>query len=312
MPEPVRRSGTAEPPARRRPPEPGPPPEAAAGGGAAWAVTAHAIGAALIGMLETVRLGSGSLGLVLGPLFAATGVLAGALIAGVGYLVRNRPRVVAALVLSALTLLVTIPIGATLFDGPYARTLPLAPVLPVLAPLLGWLVTAAAIWGGARLAAGDPTSRAIAILGVAGAMALTIRAERALLGAGYPDARIGAALAVIVLAGVFIRIAVRPRLSPYVAASVAAVVLGTGAASITDGLARAGERRLLEERGDHGRDLVRLWRRLLDLDRDGSSALLGGGDCDDRDPARHPGAVDAPGDGIDQDCDGADAPSPRR
>ena len=31
-----------------------------------------------------------------------------------------------------------------------------------------------------------------------------------------------------------------------------------------------------------------------------------GGDCDAADPAIHPGAVDAPGDGVDQDCDGCD------
>ena len=29
-------------------------------------------------------------------------------------------------------------------------------------------------------------------------------------------------------------------------------------------------------------------------------------DCDDKDPKRHPGADDPPGDGIDQNCDGAD------
>ena len=43
--------------------------------------------------------------------------------------------------------------------------------------------------------------------------------------------------------------------------------------------------------------------------------LLGGGDCDDRDPDVHPGALDLPGDGIDADCDGEDAtdalPPPR-
>ena len=280
---------------------------ATSGGGAAWALTAHAAGAALIGVLETARLGSAALGLVLVPLFAATGVILGAPIALLGGLVRGWPRPLAALAQAALTLAVTIPIAMTLFDGPYARTLPLAPALPVAAPVVAWLAAAAAIWIGAHLAAGDPTSRAIAILGVAGAMALLIRGARTVLGTGYPDARIGAAVAVMVLAGVFVRIALRPRLSPYIAAAAAAVALGTGAAAITDGLAGDAERRLLADRGDQGRDLVRLWRALLDLDRDGSSALLGGGDCDDRDPARHPGALDAPGDGIDQDCDGADA-----
>ncbi len=33
-------------------------------------------------------------------------------------------------------------------------------------------------------------------------------------------------------------------------------------------------------------------------------------DCDDANAARHPGAVDTPGDGIDQNCDGADGIAP--
>lgn len=41
---------------------------------------------------------------------------------------------------------------------------------------------------------------------------------------------------------------------------------------------------------------------------------FGPGDCDDSDPTINPAALDIPGDGIDQDCDGMDAtavPSPR-
>ncbi len=64
-----------------------------------------------------------------------------------------------------------------------------------------------------------------------------------------------------------------------------------------------------------------LMRRLTDFDGDGSSGLFGL-DCDDLDPARSPKAEDWPGNGIDEDCSGADAriiapprtsaPSPRR
>jgi arylsulfatase A-like enzyme len=53
--------------------------------------------------------------------------------------------------------------------------------------------------------------------------------------------------------------------------------------------------------------VTRALQLAIDLDRDGYSALFGGGDCNDFDPRVHPGAVDVPDDGIDQDCSGADA-----
>jgi hypothetical protein len=45
----------------------------------------------------------------------------------------------------------------------------------------------------------------------------------------------------------------------------------------------------------------------LDVDGDGVQRPL---DCDDNNAAIKPGAVDVPGDGVDQDCSGADAPYP--
>ena len=47
-------------------------------------------------------------------------------------------------------------------------------------------------------------------------------------------------------------------------------------------------------------------RQLTDLDGDGSSRWLGF-DCDDFDSERHPKADDVPGNGVDEDCSGADA-----
>jgi Putative metal-binding motif/RTX calcium-binding nonapeptide repeat (4 copies) len=45
----------------------------------------------------------------------------------------------------------------------------------------------------------------------------------------------------------------------------------------------------------------------IDADHDGASPPL---DCDDGNAARHPGAADVPGNGVDEDCSGADAPVP--
>ncbi|MBU1898449.1 sulfatase-like hydrolase/transferase, partial [Myxococcota bacterium] len=46
--------------------------------------------------------------------------------------------------------------------------------------------------------------------------------------------------------------------------------------------------------------------RLGDRDKDGVPRLFAGGDCDDGDPSVRPGVYDPPGDGIDQNCTGAD------
>lgn len=50
--------------------------------------------------------------------------------------------------------------------------------------------------------------------------------------------------------------------------------------------------------------IVRALHAATDLDRDGYASILGGGDCDDFDRDVHPGALDWPDDGVDQDCNG--------
>lgn len=53
---------------------------------------------------------------------------------------------------------------------------------------------------------------------------------------------------------------------------------------------------------------LKVARKLTDHDGDGYSALFGGGDCDDKRADVFPGAEDIPGDGVDQNCEGGDAP----
>jgi choline-sulfatase len=52
--------------------------------------------------------------------------------------------------------------------------------------------------------------------------------------------------------------------------------------------------------------LIKVVRAANDLDRDGFGSLLGENDCAPFDKRVHPGAVDLPDDGIDQNCDGRD------
>lgn len=251
--------------------------------------------------------------------FAATGAIAGLVMLATEGIVRKVGLAAwpAAVLVALPTLAIWIPVSRTLFEGAYAATLPGAGAAPYALPpilLLGVVVAArlAAWWrrpGGSR----DPALCIVLML----LLAAIWLANHELFRSGYPDLHTALTLCEIVVAALAIR-TIGPadggQLGWLARLAVAAAVAAAIVPALRGGLSGEADRRLVTNHGDDTRHLVGLWRAVLDLDRDGSAAVLGGGDCDDRDAARHPGARDLAGNQIDEDCDGHDAvprePSP--
>jgi arylsulfatase A-like enzyme len=66
----------------------------------------------------------------------------------------------------------------------------------------------------------------------------------------------------------------------------------------------------IERQAPLGRSALALLRKLSDRDHDGVSAAFAGGDCNDHDASVSPRALDVPGNGKDEDCQGGDAKPP--
>lgn len=64
----------------------------------------------------------------------------------------------------------------------------------------------------------------------------------------------------------------------------------------------------IEREAPLGKLALAALRKRSDRDHDGYAKSFAGGDCDDSDPRRNPGAIDIPGNGIDEDCSGSDEP----
>ena len=189
----------------------------------------------------------------------------------------------ALLVLPAFTPLVAAPFAAR-FDSPW---------VPALLLLQGGGTALAVVWAVLRRGA-----LAAVLVAAGGAWTAVVIAVSPYLRGRWVWLHL---LPAILLAAA---LSMRKRAIPVrVWAPLAGLSLGLGAL-----IAPADVRLLIY--GDQGfsRVYAGLSRAIADLDRDGSSALFGGQDCDDLNPAVSPLNIEIVGNGIDDNCMGGDLP----
>lgn len=146
---------------------------------------------------------------------------------------------------------------------------------------------------------GQIAAAVAAVLGVTAPVAVVALAIPA-IGRG------GVACAALLVVGVIVARAARlgtERFAQPVAASVLVMAVTGSLGMGRDPAARAAA----IEQGTASTRVVRRLLALGDRDGDGYAGRFGGADCDDANPDRHPAAIDIVGNGLDENCTGADA-----
>lgn len=162
------------------------------------------------------------------------------------------------------------------------------------------IVLGASAWG---VVAGDTSGESAGALGILGVFK---RRELDL----RPIANVG-----VVVACAYLLALGGTRARGIAPAAIVALLVAAAPAAVTFHEARELEAhpevaRAVERGAPLGKIGLALLRRATDRDHDGYSPYFGGGDCDDRDAKINPGAYDVPGNGVDEDCSGADTPLP--
>jgi len=215
----------------------------------------------------------------------------------------------------ALAIPAVIYVSLRLFQGTGISRRWYAPYGPyLLAPILLVLILAGVALG-ARLLPGARGSRGgrvvVGALLLAGAVVLGLGDRRlypnqyaylhALLLLGTGAALLGAA---------WLALPLGPGRWRWLGPAGLAAGLAGSLLAATSGLHGQREMQLLAERTYLSGRLAAVVRELLDRDGDHYSIVFGERDCDNGSPAVHPFAVDIPGNGVDEDCDGKDASPP--
>ena len=230
------------------------------------------------------------------------------------------PSIIVAAIRSVASLIVFTPAASHLFEGAFASSLPGAAYTPYILPPLGFITVTIIIWSISCWISRLPkqsviTSRKNRILSciLLCLTLLTDFASRTFFRSEYPDVHVMLTVVAVVLAGCGLRFGLKtPSIQRYSGKLYFLVVAGISTAGISavliasfsSGLSSPESRSAIVTRGMHTRMLVRVARILMDCDDDGFSAILGGPDCNDQDPAINPTAKEIVANTTDENCDG--------